>query len=137
MQCALPTRGVTALFGRSGSGKTTLLRCIAGLERPVLAQAELHGGGQRALWRHLGAEMLDDVCRVGHEMRALLDEMIAALGAWIGRRAGDGEDLAVLFERAIGGDQGAGALGCFDHDHARYDAIGESDRMTLRFVKPS
>ncbi len=33
VQCALPTRGVTALFGRSGSGKTTLLRCIAGLER--------------------------------------------------------------------------------------------------------
>ncbi|HTT04985.1 MAG TPA: molybdenum ABC transporter ATP-binding protein [Steroidobacteraceae bacterium] len=31
--CTLPTRGVTALFGRSGSGKTTLLRCIAGLER--------------------------------------------------------------------------------------------------------
>ena len=22
-------------------------------------------------------------------------------------------------------------------DHARYDAIGESDRMTLRFVKPA
>ncbi len=33
VDCALPTRGVTALFGRSGSGKTTLLRCIAGLER--------------------------------------------------------------------------------------------------------
>lgn len=33
VECVLPTRGVTALFGRSGSGKTTLLRCIAGLER--------------------------------------------------------------------------------------------------------
>ncbi len=30
---SLPSRGVTALFGRSGSGKTTLLRCVAGLER--------------------------------------------------------------------------------------------------------
>ena len=30
----LPTRGVTALFGRSGSGKTTALRAIAGLHRP-------------------------------------------------------------------------------------------------------
>jgi len=30
---ALPSRGVTALFGHSGSGKTTLLRAIAGLER--------------------------------------------------------------------------------------------------------
>lgn len=28
----MPSRGVTALFGRSGSGKTTVLRCIAGLE---------------------------------------------------------------------------------------------------------
>jgi molybdate transport system ATP-binding protein len=30
---ALPSQGITALFGRSGSGKTTLLRAIAGLER--------------------------------------------------------------------------------------------------------
>lgn len=30
---ALPSKGVTALFGHSGSGKTSLLRCIAGLER--------------------------------------------------------------------------------------------------------
>ncbi|MCK9388247.1 MAG: molybdenum ABC transporter ATP-binding protein [Sulfuritalea sp.] len=30
---ALPSTGVTALFGHSGSGKTTLLRAIAGLER--------------------------------------------------------------------------------------------------------
>ena len=33
VDCVLPDRGVTALFGHSGSGKTTLLRCIAGLER--------------------------------------------------------------------------------------------------------
>ena len=30
---AIPSRGITAIFGHSGSGKTTLLRCIAGLER--------------------------------------------------------------------------------------------------------
>ncbi len=30
---ALPSSGVTAVFGHSGSGKTTLLRAIAGLER--------------------------------------------------------------------------------------------------------
>lgn len=30
---ALPSRGVSALFGHSGSGKTTCLRAIAGLER--------------------------------------------------------------------------------------------------------
>jgi len=28
----LPSRGLTAIFGRSGSGKTSLLRCLAGLE---------------------------------------------------------------------------------------------------------
>ena len=33
VDCEVPTRGITGLFGRSGSGKTTLLRCIAGLER--------------------------------------------------------------------------------------------------------
>lgn len=32
IQQALPTSGVTGLFGRSGSGKSTLLRVIAGLE---------------------------------------------------------------------------------------------------------
>jgi molybdate transport system ATP-binding protein len=32
VECEVPTRGITGLFGRSGSGKTTLLRCIAGLE---------------------------------------------------------------------------------------------------------
>jgi molybdate transport system ATP-binding protein len=29
---ALPTKGITAIYGVSGSGKTTLLRCVAGLE---------------------------------------------------------------------------------------------------------
>ncbi len=37
---ALPTQGVTALFGRSGCGKTSLLRIIAGLER--LPDTEIH-----------------------------------------------------------------------------------------------
>ncbi|MDP1932541.1 MAG: molybdenum ABC transporter ATP-binding protein [Gammaproteobacteria bacterium] len=37
---ALPTDGVTALFGRSGCGKTTLLRIIAGLERVRDAHVE-------------------------------------------------------------------------------------------------
>ena len=39
----LPTRGVTALFGRSGSGKTTILRCLAGLERLPGARLEVNG----------------------------------------------------------------------------------------------
>ncbi len=41
----LPSRGVTALFGRSGSGKTTLLRCLAGLER--VAGGEVVVDGER------------------------------------------------------------------------------------------
>ena len=39
----LPSRGVTALFGRSGAGKTTVLRCIAGLERLADAHVDFNG----------------------------------------------------------------------------------------------
>ncbi|WP_206668607.1 molybdenum ABC transporter ATP-binding protein [Pseudomonas saliphila] len=39
---ALPTQGVTAVFGRSGCGKTSLLRIIAGIER--CANAEVRFG---------------------------------------------------------------------------------------------
>ena len=37
VRLALPSQGITVLFGHSGSGKTTLLRCVAGLERPQKA----------------------------------------------------------------------------------------------------
>lgn len=40
---AVPSRGVTALFGHSGSGKTTLLRCIAGLERAAPGRLAVDG----------------------------------------------------------------------------------------------
>lgn len=43
VDCAFPSQGVTALFGRSGSGKTTLLRYIAGLERSGRARICLDG----------------------------------------------------------------------------------------------
>lgn len=39
----IPSRGVTALFGRSGCGKTSLLRCIAGLERAGEAYLSVAG----------------------------------------------------------------------------------------------
>ena len=39
----LPSRGISAFFGRSGSGKTTLLRCIAGLERAPEGRLEIDG----------------------------------------------------------------------------------------------
>ena len=42
-QLALPTRGVTALFGPSGSGKSTLLRCVAGLVRAPEGYLEIDG----------------------------------------------------------------------------------------------
>ncbi|MEH6582225.1 MAG: molybdenum ABC transporter ATP-binding protein [Halioglobus sp.] len=32
VDCSLPDRGITAIYGHSGSGKTTLLNCIAGLQ---------------------------------------------------------------------------------------------------------
>lgn len=47
VDCEIPSRGVTGLFGRSGSGKTTLLRCIAGLER----SAEAHIQFNDTLWQ--------------------------------------------------------------------------------------
>ncbi|RLA51499.1 MAG: molybdenum ABC transporter ATP-binding protein [Gammaproteobacteria bacterium] len=34
LDCELPARGITAVYGPSGSGKSTLLDCIAGLRRP-------------------------------------------------------------------------------------------------------
>ena len=34
LDCELPGRGITAIYGPSGSGKSTLLDCIAGLRRP-------------------------------------------------------------------------------------------------------
>lgn len=35
VNCQLPAKGITAIFGRSGCGKTSLLRAIAGLESGV------------------------------------------------------------------------------------------------------
>ncbi|MCB1690913.1 MAG: molybdenum ABC transporter ATP-binding protein [Halioglobus sp.] len=34
VDCTVPTRGITAVYGPSGSGKSTLLDCIAGLRSP-------------------------------------------------------------------------------------------------------
>ena len=34
LDCELPARGITAVYGPSGSGKSTLLDCIAGLRQP-------------------------------------------------------------------------------------------------------
>ncbi|MCP5128534.1 MAG: molybdenum ABC transporter ATP-binding protein [Pseudomonadales bacterium] len=50
VDCQLPDRGVTAIYGPSGSGKSTLLDCIAGLRRP-------HAGG---LVRFRGQNWLAD-----------------------------------------------------------------------------
>ena len=40
---ALPTKGVTTLFGPSGSGKSTILRCIAGLEKDARGYLQIAG----------------------------------------------------------------------------------------------
>jgi len=39
---AIPSIGITGVFGESGSGKTTLLRCIAGLESPLKGSQPVH-----------------------------------------------------------------------------------------------
>ena len=50
---ALPSAGVTALFGHSGSGKTSLLRCIAGLESG--AQGHIRFKGK--IWQDAGTRL--------------------------------------------------------------------------------
>ncbi len=35
LDCSLPDRGITAIYGPSGSGKSTLLDCVAGLRQPA------------------------------------------------------------------------------------------------------
>ena len=57
------------------------------------------------------------------ERRALADEIVRAPAARIERRAGDGEDLAVLFERIARGDERARARGGSSVCAARYHRI--------------
>jgi molybdate transport system ATP-binding protein len=54
----LPSRGISALFGRSGSGKTTLLRCIAGLERAPHGRLRIDG----EVWQE-GPRFVPTYCR--------------------------------------------------------------------------
>lgn len=51
LECELPDRGVTAIYGASGSGKSTLLDCIAGLRRPE-AGSSIHFRGEA--WQEAG-----------------------------------------------------------------------------------
>jgi len=99
---ALPTRGVTALFGHSGSGKTTLLRCIAGLERApqgrLIVNGEVWQDEQRwvptykrpigyvfqepSLFSHLSviSNLRYGLKRMSDEQRVSLDQAIDLLG---------------------------------------------------------
>ncbi len=56
IDCELPARGVTGVFGRTSSGKTTLLRCIAGLERHARGRIAFDGetwlDGERSVPTH-------------------------------------------------------------------------------------
>ena len=52
---ALPTQGITVLFGASGSGKTTLLRGVAGLERGVGPNGLVEIAGER--WQDDSAQV--------------------------------------------------------------------------------
>ena len=58
-----------------------------------------------------------------------LPRALSATGAWL--HATDHADLAGRLDRVV-----PPTLRLGDTDRARYLAIGESDRMTLRFVKP-
>ena len=64
-----------------------------------------------------GAEHRDDVGGGSDQVRPLLDERIAAFGAGIEWRAGDGEDVPILLQRQARRDQRAAALGGFNDDN--------------------
>jgi hypothetical protein len=60
----------------------------------------------------------DHVGSFRDEGRALLEQVVGALGARIERRAGHGEHFAALFEREPRGDQRARSPGRFHHHDA-------------------
>jgi len=82
------------------------------------------GGGFRLLDGDLvraaenRTEHRDHVGRFGHERGALLEQLVAALGARIERGAGRRKDLTALLEGKPGSDEGARAFRRFDDDDA-------------------
>ncbi len=63
LDCALPDRGVTAIYGPSGSGKSTLLDCIAGLRR---ADPGSHIRFRDQVWQGDGATVPPWQRRIGY-----------------------------------------------------------------------
>ena len=85
----------------------------SGSPKPRLAR---RGGGwfRRQVVQHVGGGF--------HQDGALPDQVIAAPGPRIERRAGNGEDLPPDFLGDAGGDQAAGPRRRLDHHHAQRQA---------------
>ena len=78
---------------------------------------------------------VDHVARLGDQPGALLQEIVAAGGARVERRARHGEDLAVLLQREAGGDQRAGSLGRL-HDDGGERHAGDDPVAAREIARP-
>ena len=65
------------------------------------------------------AKLFEDVVDGLHEPGAVADQAMAAAAGHAVHRTGDGEDLAVLLHRVIGGGERAAPRGRLDHDHTK------------------
>ncbi len=85
------------------------------------------GGGEEVF------EFAEDVLGAFAEFGAFLDEFVAAFAAGGIDAAGDGEDLAAVFDGHVGGDEGAAGEVGFDDDgakgHAGDDAVADGEAL--------
>src|SRR5439155_1665716 len=72
------------------------------------------------------AQYCDHVSRLGHQRCALFDQIVAAFGARVQRRARDGKYLPALLEPEVRGDERARAPGRLHHDDSGANAGNES-----------
>ena len=111
----------------ASSSSSTRLRAISSAPRPVLRTSSSALAGRkleqrRALALHrfrLDPERGEDVDGARERRRTELEQRVRALGERRRDLARDGEHLAALLEREVGGDKRAAALASLDDDRRR------------------